>query len=315
MKTKLDLGYGNPGFIQELFKNTSIDLSIKPDIAHYKYAKHPLESLISEIKLLHLTHKNALITNNTHIVITVGAVQALQAALSYYQSKGFNKVFVPKPYWGRFDDFISISKLSQVSEPDKDAINFITSPNNPDGLSQIHLPAMIRDACYNWSHYAKETYLSTDVITVFSHSKLSGFSSTRIGWAVVQDKEIADYMQNYVNIFTSGVPIEAQLSADKVIHLINNEKSSLLDDAKIILNTRRSLFESLIKEKNLAINILSTDGMFSYIQCDQKIIEDLNIETVDGSFFHDQRDNIHRINIGADSIIFNEFINRLKNYE
>jgi aspartate/methionine/tyrosine aminotransferase len=312
MKIKLDLGYGNPGFIQELFKNTHIDFSIQPTIAHYKYAKHPLDSLVSEIKKLHTYHQNALITDNTRIIITVGAVQAIQAALSYYQSKGFSKVFVPKPYWGRFDDFINISKLSQISKPQLDAINFITSPNNPDGLNQMHLPAMIRDACYNWSHYSKDTYLSTDAITIFSHSKLSGFSSTRIGWAVVQDQEIADYMQNYVNIFTSGVPIEAQLSADKVIHLINNEKASLLNEAKMILNQRRLLMVQIINEKKLDINILSTDGMFSYIQCQQKIIEDLNIETVDGSFFHDHRANIHRINIGADTSIFNEFIERLK---
>lgn len=312
MKIKLDLGYGNPGFIQEIFKKEGdIKQHISSDLSHYFFAKHPIEELSNLIKKIHAKYNTALINENSHVVITVGAVQAIQAALSYYQSKGYNKVFIPKPYWGRFDDFTNLCKLDVVDVDSVESISFITSPNNPDGSNQTEMSAMIRDACYNWDHYSDKTYMSSDDITIFSYSKLTGFSSTRIGWAIVQNKEIAEYMQNYVNIFTSGVGIDSQISALNVLKILDT-KPEIITQAKEILSKRKELLAKIIKDKNIPINILSKDGMFSYVQCEQNIIEKLNIETVTGSFFHDPRPNIHRLNIGTTEDVFQEFIKRLE---
>lgn len=309
--TKIDLGYGNPGFIQEQYPvDFSLKNATKITEAHYACGKHPSQILINTILSLHKKYNNVLITPNTHIVVTVGAVQAIQAALAYFQSKSYKKVHIPKPYWGRFDDFLSLHNMDQIDQQEKDSVNFITSPNNPDGIDQSDIKANIRDACYNWPIYTNNVLKFSDEITIFSLSKLSGFSSTRIGWAVVQSEEIAIFMNNYVNIFTSGISIESQNSA---LHIMNHIDSNpaIIQTCSTILKNRHKEINQFVSEKNINIKILSNQGMFLYIQTDTDLPGKLNIETVSGSFFHDSRKNIHRINIGTTAADWNEFIRRL----
>jgi aspartate/methionine/tyrosine aminotransferase len=312
MNKKLDLGYGNPGFLQELWHNNLI-IEMNPKYMTYQSGKKNLPELENEIKDIHSHYKNAIINDKTKIVITVGAVQALQAALSYYKSKGYNKIYIPHPFWGRFEDFTNQANLIITDKPDADSFNLVTSPNNPDGKDQTHIDTQIRDACYNWDHYSDNTYCLNDEITVFSLSKLSGYSSSRIGWAVVKTPEIAEYMQNYVNIFTSGVSIESQLSAHLIIkHL--NQNPELLIESRNILKKRKAIFQEIILNNKIPIKILSNDGMFCYIECSNELIEKLNIEVVGYSFFKDNNIHAFRLNIGTNTLVFNEFINRLKSF-
>lgn len=312
MQKKIDLGYGNPGFLQEQW-GTQLNLKnldSKP-LMPYGHGKKIMPDLEEVIKELHLKHKNVQINKNTKIVLTVGAVQALQAGLAYYKNQEKNKVFIPHPYWGRFQDFINLHNLQVVNKEDLSDFSLITSPNNPNGHDLSHLKADIRDACYNWPHYSKEVKLYTDPLVLFSLSKLSGHSSTRIGWIVCESEEMSKYLKNYVNTFTSGVSIESQAQALVIIKELLN-KPAFFNNSYNLLNSRLETLNNLIKEKNLPITVLSSQGMFWYINTTKEIIEKLNIICSKSEDFFDSQANNYRLNLGVEEDIFKELVSRIK---
>jgi aspartate/methionine/tyrosine aminotransferase len=309
---KLDLGYGNPGFLQEEWAQNNFLNSLNTrSLMPYKFAKKNDLKLEKEILELHIANTNVKISDKTRIVVSVGAVQSLQAAMYALKTiKGLNQLYIPKPYWVRFNDFAKLMGLTIVDQA-VNSISLVTSPNNPDGKDQSNIPTDIRDACYNWTHYTDNVKEFDDLISIFSLSKLSGHSSTRIGWAVVQDPAVADLMQYYVNIITSGVSIEAQKNAAEIIHYINNNKSFLINAKEILVNRYKDVV-NVIETQKIPIKVLSDQGMFLYIKCDASIIASLRIDCPNGTEFKDGNLDHFRLNLGCDELTFNEFISRLK---
>lgn len=314
MKEIIDLAYGNPGFLQELWQSHNFLTNLSShSLMPYKFGKQSSPSLAEEIKLLHKNQRNVLITESTRIVITVGAVQALQAAMYAYQKVMETKtLYVPEPYWTRFDDFARINGLTISTSEAEGAISLITSPNNPNGVDQSDKPAHIRDACYNWTHYTKNVKEFEDKVVLFSLAKLSGHASTRIGWAVVHDVQLGKFMQYYVNTITSGVSVEAQESALGIIKHLNQSPDFFVQGNKILENRYQQL-EDLITQKSLPIKVLSTQGMFWYIQCDPKLIAALVIDCSAGEEFKDTQPDTFRINLGCSQSIFFELFDRMRN--
>jgi len=68
-------------------------------------------------------------------------------------------------------------------------IEFVTSPNNPDGRLQRAVlggSATIYDHCYYWPHYTAIPAPSDEDVMVFSISKVSGHASSRFGYVQFQ---------------------------------------------------------------------------------------------------------------------------------
>jgi len=306
MRKVLDLGYGNPAVLQkELIPLTII---AEPEKAPYFFAKNPIDSLKKTIYKLHSEHGNVSIQDKSQIVITVGAVQAIQACLYFYSKKGFKKVYIPKPFWGRFKDFTDLLGFEIVDKPSEDSISLITSPNNPNGASQAHLKADIRDACYNWTHYTDRVEKFNDRFVLFSLSKLSGHSSSRIGWVVCQSVEDSRIVQDFVNIFTSGVSIEAQMIATKAIETIPN---MIFSKWKKAIQTRKDLLNMIILTKSLPMKTESSDGMFWYGTADIDFIRSLDIIFVEGADSFDPQSGKVRLNLAVSDEVWEEFISRL----
>lgn len=317
-KRRIDLAYGNPGFIQDIWSD-----EIQP-IHYHKTAQMPyllgktiLPALEDNIIKIHKKYKNCKITENSHIIVTVGAVQALLAAMYALKIKDVNNTLeIPIPYWGRFNTFADNLGyfINSPKDDETNTVRLITTPNNPDGNLNNQLKADIRDACYNWPHYTKKPILLDDPITIFSLSKLSGHSSTRIGWAVVQDKDIADKMQEYVELFSSGVSIESQSSAADILETLNDKDDYILQLAKKELDYRNKRIRQIVSKYSLPIKLLSQEGMFLYIQSRPQFIHDLHIQCFEGSNFSDPAQNgLHkyRFNIGTNAYDFYEFLDRM----
>lgn len=306
---KLDLGYGNPGFLQDTWNSHSFfGKEDFKDLMPYKYGKIPNSDLVKQILNLHKKQKNVKISDKTKVILTVGASQALVAALSYFKQKKGRDIYIPSPYWSRFNDFNNLLELKKSDS--KDSIRLITSPNNPDGKDQSFLNADIRDACYNWPTYTNKIIEFSDPIVLFSLSKLSGHSSTRIGWIITESDEIADYLTNHINTFTAGISIESQIQAKNIIETINN--SNFFDLNSSTLNSRFLRLKEIVLSKQIPIKFLSNQGMFLYIECDPDLIKSLNIITANGHDFNDCFDNRFRLNIGVESSVFDEFLNRIE---
>lgn len=333
-KHRLDLAYGNPSFLQEIWEyQKDYDIEFKIKTMPYKLGKTINPTLEKHIKEIHKKYKNCKITKKSQIVVTVGAVQALQAAMyAYKKIYGPRYLYVPRPYWGRFEEFAASQNmkisdwLTTESSPDRNlksikennhgytVISLLTTPNNPDGEMYTKYKADIRDACYNWPQYTKKPALLDDDVVIFSLSKLSGHSSTRIGWAVVRDEDIATYMQEYVELYTSGVSVESQEQASMVLsNLLQNNPESFFKIGRFKIVARNLILKDLVEKYKLPIKILSKDGMFWYVECRPQVAFDLKVKCFAGSACGDLKKDRFRFNIGCSTEDFEDLCVRLEN--
>lgn len=121
--------------------------------------------------------------------------------------------------------------------PAEKLVEYVTSLNNPDGEERTQAsPAryVIHDRVNHMPMYYNVTpsryaaiSLANEWISIFSLSKFLGFSGSRVGYAFVQDAEIARYMRYYITSQTHGVSSDGQLRCITALKYLLQE--SLLD--------------------------------------------------------------------------------------
>lgn len=100
-------------------------------------------------------------------------------------------------------------------------VEIITCPNNPDTrllTPRTETPFYIHDRVNLWPFfmtqsqdaYRRET-LEKDKISIFSLPKILSFSGARVGYAFVEDPQIARYMKYFIMINTHGVSGDGQI--------------------------------------------------------------------------------------------------------
>lgn len=326
---KLDLQFGNPGFLQDYWKD--IDLPRTPLDSPMAYRHdNGMEPLKDQIRKLHLHFKNAVPTGE--IVIGHGATQILQAALfaiSHLNDKA-EYVYARPPYFQRFPWFVnmSASPLTFVSDPlmsesgDKQ-IEIVTSPNNPDGaIVKKWLKPMkhhIFDLCYNWPQYTGGPVQGfNEDIMVFSLSKATGHSSTRIGWALVKDVAVANEMRRFIELQSSDVSIDAQAKAFDILahqnNILKNGQWSVFDHGADIIKKRWKDMDKILADHPDLI-VSNRSGMFAWIECVKtpptEYLHDLGILAINGGAFG-SFDQFARVNVGCSYEHFKEFMDRMK---
>lgn len=78
------------------------------------------------------------------------------------------------------------SLLQNISDGSKRVIEFVTSPNNPDGkLNKANFQGpnseAIYDRVYYWPHFTPIPTPADEDVMLFSISKLTGHAGTRLG--------------------------------------------------------------------------------------------------------------------------------------
>ncbi|KAG4380375.1 hypothetical protein JHK82_045233 [Glycine max] len=192
--------------------------------------------LVEYIKKLHAIVGNA-ITKGKYIVFGSGSTQLLNAAvyaLSPNSSMSPAKVVATAPYYPVYrtqTQFFNSRDFSYEGETsswknktDKNSIfiEFVTSPNNPDGkLTKEVLEGpnvkSIYDRAYYWPHFTAIPSPADDDLMIFTISKLTGHAGSRFGWAIVKDEAVYEKMLTYMDMNTMGVSREAQLRALKLL--------------------------------------------------------------------------------------------------
>uniref|UniRef100_M1CXU9 Alliin lyase n=1 Tax=Solanum tuberosum TaxID=4113 RepID=M1CXU9_SOLTU len=197
-----------------------------------------LESKLEEqIKRLHNVVGNAIVDDH-YIIVGTGSSQLMQAAL-YALSPADQlepiSVVSATPFYSAYPEVTNFVR-SGLHKWAGDAITFqkngpyiefITSPNNPDGV--IREPVvngdqgkLIYDLAYYWPQYTAITSPANHDVMLFTISKCTGHAGSRIGWALVKDKEVARKMTKFMEISTIGVSKEAQLRAAKILEVISD---------------------------------------------------------------------------------------------
>ncbi|KAK6160800.1 hypothetical protein DH2020_004181 [Rehmannia glutinosa] len=206
----------------------------------YTFYDHSFVSqeLENHIRRVHSIARNA-ITKGKYIIFGGGSTQLLGAAV-YAISMNLSSpasVVAAAPayplYKSQTDFFQNTnfeyegdsSLLKNSSKTKTNIIEFVTSPNNPDGnLREAVLKGAsvraIYDHAYYWPHFTAIPSPANEDIMIFTISKLTGHAGSRFGWAFVKDEDVYQNMQKYISVAEMGISREAQLRALKLMKAI-----------------------------------------------------------------------------------------------
>ncbi|CAL0302990.1 unnamed protein product [Lupinus luteus] len=234
-------GSGDPYFLEPFWMKHAASSAVLVSGWHrmgYSYSdgSYISELLVQYIRKLHDTVGNA-VTEGKYIIFGGGSTQLLSAAvyaLSPNSSASPAKVVATAPYYSVYrtqTQFFNSRDFSyegdttlwkNISKNDNTRfIEFVTSPNNPDGkltkgLVQGSNVKTIYDRAYYWPHFTAIPSPADEDLMVFTISKLTGHAGTRFGWAIIKDEEVYEKMSTYVGLNTMGISREAQLRALKL---------------------------------------------------------------------------------------------------
>lgn len=190
------------------------------------------------VKKLHCVVGNAAVEGR-YIIAGTGSSQLFTVALRAlaatvrHQANFPLPVVCAEPFYSCYQEALEEEK-SEVYQWRGDAKEFkeegpyvevVTSPNNPDGT--IRKPVVnreggmvIADLAYCWPQYTPITASYNYEVMLFTLSKCTGHAGSRVGWAIVKDREVAMNMIKQMSLMTIGSCREGQLRATKILDFV-----------------------------------------------------------------------------------------------
>lgn len=318
--SEVDVAFGYPMYMQE-FWTALQKISDKTTVntinegMNYTHAK-TIPQLETAIHILHDKVGNA-DTKGAEIVIGVGASQLISAIAYAAQKMNIYQILLEPPYWGRIHFLLSmgagaVGNNPSVTRKHKALINdtyfkFATSPNNPDAAVQKPEGAIsVVDMCYSWPQYTRDIKKESHDVMIFGLSKCTGHAGTRIGWAIVKNKEIAELMREYVELSTCGVSRDAQKRAHTILAAASDMRCFQFATHKMA--KRWSLFKHYSKG-NTDFKVLNSSGMF--VWCEGTPTEGLRV--MPGTQLGlAEPTQCFRINLGCSDDVFDQLIKVLE---
>ena len=296
---RIDMSWGSPAFLIPYWKAFSIQQSTQFN-NQMQYAYGSKDSLKTVIKRIHEQENNAEVKNK-HIVVAAGATQIILGLLRVLSEvKKTNSAWANPPHFSRFPHLADFAGLKW--EKNEKSLLVTTIPNNPTGTQVLYKKTDILDLTYNWPQYVQNVKKYDHPVMVFSLSKATGHASTRIGWAVLEDKALAEALERHIEYSTSGLSIVAQNEAEFILNTQINRDFTVFEDGRLTLNARTKLINEI--KDDLPFKILKVSGMFLWAKgiCPKEIIglDGRSLKGPKGTF---------RLNIGCSSKDFIEFYN------
>eukprot|EP00257_Ricinus_communis_P019085 XP_015577968.2 tryptophan aminotransferase-related protein 4 isoform X2 [Ricinus communis] len=264
---------GDPLFLEPFWMQNAAGSAVVVAGWHrmsYVYSDQSLISLELErhIRKLHATVGNA-VTEGKYIIFGAGSTQLLHAAvnsLSPDNSSSPARVVASIPFYPVYkqqtDLFHSLNFRFQGdtslwrnnTDTNAEMIEFVTSPNNPDGqLNKAVLEGSnvraIYDHAYFWPHFTAIPAPADGDMMLFTLSKLTGHAGSRFGWAVIKDEVIYQRMQTYLKLNTLGVSRECQLRALKLLKVVLQGGNAIFEFGQ---ETMRKRWERLSKTVSMS---------------------------------------------------------------
>lgn len=296
----IDMSWGIPAFLFPYWESVSIKTDNLKKPQGYSFGSR--SELKDSIIWLHQSVGNANV-NNKHIVVAAGATQIILGLLYVLKNiKGADSAWAEPPHFSRFPSLAEFAGLKWLDS--KKSITIGTNPNNPDGTVLKTLNKDIMDLTYMWPQYTTAIKKYNHPIMVFSLSKSTGHASTRIGWAIIKDSKIAEALEKFIEYSTSGLSIDAQIKAERVIESQLTRDFTVFEDGKNTLKERWDIIQQLDKRGVFPFKILNSSGMFLWAegQCPAEILG------LDGRMLKGNS-NQFRLNIGCSDKTFNDFVN------
>ncbi|KAL1319592.1 hypothetical protein HN51_071841 [Arachis hypogaea] len=241
-------GDGDPYFLEPFWMRHAASSAVLVSGWHrmgytYSDGSYISQLLVNHIKKLHEIVGNA-VTDGRYIVFGGGSTQLFNAAVYAFSPNNNDsslnpaKVVATAPHFPvyrtqtelfnsrdyRYEGDTSLWK-NNTDNNGTTFIEFVTSPNNPDGkLNKAVLEGpnvkTINDRAYYWPHFTPLPSPADDDLMLFTISKLTGHAGTRFGWAIIKDKGVYEKMLTYLELNTVGISREAQLRALKLLNVV-----------------------------------------------------------------------------------------------
>ncbi|XP_020535517.1 tryptophan aminotransferase-related protein 4 isoform X2 [Jatropha curcas] len=231
----------------------------------YSDGSYISQELESHIRKVHAIVGNA-ITEGRYIAFGVGSTQLLNAAvraLSPRNASSPARVVASIPFYPVYEEQTNLfqsmdfkfegdtSSWKNNSDVYTDMIEFVTSPNNPDGkLNQAVLEGenvkTIYDHAYYWPHFTPIPTPADGDIMLFSMSKFTGHAGSRFGWAVIKDEAIYQRMIRYSQLNTIGVCRDSQLRALKLLKVVLQQRNDIYEFGYATMMKRWERLSSVI---------------------------------------------------------------------
>ncbi|CAN8235723.1 unnamed protein product [Cochlearia groenlandica] len=233
--------------------------------------------LVEAIKELHGVVGNAA-TEDRCIVVGTGSTQLCQAAVHALSSLSQTKpvsVVAAAPYYSTYVEettYVGSGMYKWEGDAwgfDKKGpyIELVTSPNNPDGTIRETVvnrlghdddeeAKVIHDFAYYWPQYTPITHCHDRDIMLFTFSKITGHAGSRIGWALVKDKEVAKKMVEYITINSIGVSKESQIRTAKILQVLketckSDETENLFEYGREMMKNRWDKLREVVKNSDV----------------------------------------------------------------
>ncbi|XP_051123355.1 tryptophan aminotransferase-related protein 2-like [Andrographis paniculata] len=356
----IDLDHGDPTmyerYWQQMGDKTTVVIpgwkfiSYFSDVSNICWFLEP--EFASAVFRLHNLVGNAA-TEDRHIVVGTGSTQLYQAVLYALSAPNATEpisVVSVAPFYSSYPlitDFLKSGLYTWAGDArkfklDKPYIELVTSPNNPDGFTREPIVnqnhgTLVHDLAYYWPQYTAISSRADHDIMLFTVSKSTGHAGTRLGWALVKDREIAKKMTEFVMLTTIGVSKESQLRAAKILQVISDsheqkvskESEAFFDHNYNLMTRRWQQLKNAVKASNLfslpdlptekcafSGRTFATQPAFAWLKCEGEIDDCENflrghkIITRGGKHFGDSNKFV-RISMLPRDEVFDKFIEQL----
>jgi L-tryptophan--pyruvate aminotransferase len=268
----IDLRIGNAAFLKTYWEKLSATpTSIAPDW-HLPYAKDTgNDGLHETIIKTHDKLGNAETKGRT-VVIGGGATQLLFATSQVLALKNSIKtVYTKPPFYFRFPYIFQSAGLQFAYRGPEKSLEIVCLPSNP--MCEVYEAspaawATIYDLCYNWPTYLDQVQKVNQEIMIFSMAKATGHASSRIGWGLFKNPELAAKVVMQLQYISGGVSMEAQERAKDLLEtqlaiLENQSQKTVWEYGHEVLKTR---WQRVLSLKLNKLKPLNSRGMFLYAE-------------------------------------------------
>ncbi|GAQ80308.1 Pyridoxal phosphate (PLP)-dependent transferases superfamily protein [Klebsormidium nitens] len=241
----VDLSSGTPTLFQDYWTaNLEASAAFIPGNFRLGYSDGNLEGLESAVRKLHATVGNVNM-DGRQLVMSAGSTQMifglLYAISAVNRENGFQgktAVTSAPPYYNLYSygtkmessELFEWRAYADVINASAPSINFVVSPNNPDGrLGDPEFPppsVAIHDFAYYWPHFTAITAEADYDVMLFTLSKVSGHAGSRVGWVWLRDARLAEVLRLYLMIHSITMSHESQYRAIKLISAITDGYAS-----------------------------------------------------------------------------------------
>ncbi|CAL4951865.1 unnamed protein product [Urochloa decumbens] len=319
----INLDHGDPTMFEEFWRGTGSaaeivipgwqTMSYFSDVGNVCWFLEP--GFDHEVRRLHRLVGNAAVDDGYHVLVGTGSTQLFMAALYALSPPAATaggsaepmSVVSTAPYYSSYPavtDFLQSGLFRWAGDANSfkgnTYIELVCSPNNPDGtIREAVLSSKsgiaVHDLAYYWPQYTPITKRADHDIMLFTVSKSTGHAGTRIGWALVKDRDVAKKMTKFIELNTIGVSKDSQLRAAKVLKAVSDayELPEAREEHRLFDYGRRKMIErwSMLREAAAASGIFSlpeetsgycnfanetaaTNPAFAWLRCDREDVED-----------------------------------------